>query len=327
VTIAGAYYGAARNPSFTIFNESNIPYNDNQEFYVFNKNTEAEAHLASVKWLGNNGGIAVDLKDMVNDYTYNLQFKIVLCDKSITPTEWTPYANICPITGFDSVKVTRTGKNILNDNDFENGYISENGGLVADASYKRTKYIAVDHGKSYTFSLYHNGTAQAKRVHGYDANKNWVSQIGIIVTGTTSAPTKKSISFTIAENIKYIRIGSIVPALDTNIQLEFGSIATDYGPYQGQTYNITFPSEAGTVYGGTLNVLTGELTVDRGITTLTDKTFGNKQSSILSAGGYIIISGFSNWISASKAVISDILQGTVFADRGADGTIAQVNSS
>lgn len=43
-----------------------------------------------------------------------------------------------------------------------------------------------------------------------------------------------------------------------------GSIsATDYEPYTCETLNISFPAEAGTVYGGTLDVLTGMLTVDR----------------------------------------------------------------
>jgi hypothetical protein len=39
--------------------------------------------------------------------------------------------------------------------------------------------------------------------------------------------------------------------------------ATAYEPYQGNTYSITFPTEAGTVYGGTLDVTSGKLTVDR----------------------------------------------------------------
>ena len=45
------------------------------------------------------------------------------------------------------------------------------------------------------------------------------------------------------------------------VQLEVGSTATAYEPYNGETYSITFPTEAGTVYGGTLDVTTGKLTV------------------------------------------------------------------
>ena len=45
--------------------------------------------------------------------------------------------------------------------------------------------------------------------------------------------------------------------------IAFESSGSDYEPYVGQTYSITFPSEAGTVYSGTLDVTSGVLTVDR----------------------------------------------------------------
>ena len=41
-----------------------------------------------------------------------------------------------------------------------------------------------------------------------------------------------------------------------------------FEPYYGTTYSVTFPSEAGTVYGGTLDVINGVLTVDRVMLTL-----------------------------------------------------------
>lgn len=45
-------------------------------------------------------------------------------------------------------------------------------------------------------------------------------------------------------------------------QLELGSAATAYEPYRGDIYTVAFGS-AGTVYGGTLDVTTGKLTVDK----------------------------------------------------------------
>ena len=75
-----------------------------------------------------------------------------------------------------------------------------------------------------------------------------------------------------------------------NIQLELSSTATDYEPYQGGTYDITFPTEAGTVYGGTLNVISGELTVDRYFKSFT--TLVGKQES---ADGYF-------WYSTTDAL-------------------------
>lgn len=52
-----------------------------------------------------------------------------------------------------------------------------------------------------------------------------------------------------------------------------------YEPYAGNIYDITFPTEAGTVYGGTLDVVNKKLTVDRAIVTVTEAgklTVGNE---------------------------------------------------
>ncbi|MBO4853948.1 MAG: hypothetical protein J5482_02230 [Oscillospiraceae bacterium] len=45
----------------------------------------------------------------------------------------------------------------------------------------------------------------------------------------------------------------------SDIQLELGSAATDYESYNGQEYTVDWLEEVGTVYGGTLNITTGEL--------------------------------------------------------------------
>ena len=47
-----------------------------------------------------------------------------------------------------------------------------------------------------------------------------------------------------------------------NLCLMVADTVSQFVPYKGQTYLITFPTEAGTVYGGTLNVLMGVLTVN-----------------------------------------------------------------
>ena len=43
-----------------------------------------------------------------------------------------------------------------------------------------------------------------------------------------------------------------------------------YEPYKGSTYSVNWETEAGTVYGGTLDVVSGKLTVDRGYSKLSD---------------------------------------------------------
>ena len=48
-----------------------------------------------------------------------------------------------------------------------------------------------------------------------------------------------------------------------NIMVELGLTATAYEPYHGNTYSVTFPAAAGTVYGGTPNVTKGTLAVTK----------------------------------------------------------------
>jgi hypothetical protein len=72
----------------------------------------------------------------------------------------------------------------------------------------------------------------------------------------------------------------------SDIQLELGSVASAYEPFTGSTvYPITFPSSAGTVYGGTLTVNkdgTGTLTVNRGY-----KNLGEQDWTVDSNNGFI----------------------------------------
>ena len=76
-----------------------------------------------------------------------------------------------------------------------------------------------------------------------------------------SHPTTK-----IVPNEGYVEIEQRNPSgtmsfADFQWQIEIGSSPTDYEPYQGRTINVNWEDEAGTVYGGKLDVLTGILTV------------------------------------------------------------------
>ena len=68
-------------------------------------------------------------------------------------------------------------------------------------------------------------------------------------------------------NIEPAQSGSGDPAPDNVRPITGWTGANVYvsptsNPADGQTYSVTFPTEAGTVYGGTLDVLSGTLTVD-----------------------------------------------------------------
>jgi hypothetical protein len=106
---------------------------------------------------------------------------------------------------------------------------------------------------------------------------------------TSYSDTGGGNTFVINDDCKYrvgIRFanGITVSNLTFKPQLEVGETATEYEPNNGATYPVTFPSEAGTVYGGTLTVNSdgsGTLTVDHGMRVFD----GSEQWALNGSGG------------------------------------------
>lgn len=170
-------------------------------------------------------------------------------------TTYTPYSNICPITGFEGLTVTRAGKNLLDDS--IKAVFGSRLLIGATSIYNNPTYL-----KAGTYSITVFGVNQT---FAYLMKSQYA--LKTIVNGTNHG------SFTV-DNDGYYRIdfygNDAISGNVTGVILVPGSTyATAYEPYTDQTYHITFPSEAGTVYGGELDVTTGVLTVDRVSQTLT----------------------------------------------------------
>ena len=185
----------------------------------------------------------------------------IMVETGSTATDFAPYANICPITGWDGVEVKDEGKNLYN-GESEAGTIAEDGTEGgSSANFSHTKLIRVEAG-AYTITETAN-TSHTLRVHAYDQYENWKQQL---LAKTVSGSVSEAV--TIPDGIYYIKLSFRNDT--TNIQVERGS-ATAYEAYAGQTYSISFPSSAGTVYGGTLTINrdgSGSLVVDRGLITI-----------------------------------------------------------
>ena len=170
-------------------------------------------------------------------------------------------SNVRPISGWDEVNVAVTGKNLLNRTTEENGYISASGVVTTDYVSVHSALIKVGQG-SYVFSgkVTSSSASGNKRIHGYDADGNWVRQLAYqaVASGASYA-----IPFTVTSDITYIKTSYY--RADTDCQVEVGSTATSYEPYQGTTYTTDLGR---TVYGGTLDVVSGVLTVTHGIVDL-----------------------------------------------------------
>ena len=158
--------------------------------------------------------------------------------------------NIRPISGRDAVSVTRCGKNLCNfGRDIELNGVPINmkqtldltgtftisftcTNLVTERPQAALLYTVVDGVSKYI------GYVEDTRVKTYTGH---ITEIGILNYGNAT--------------------GTI-----NTIQLELGSTATPYEPYTGSTTDIALPE---TVYGGTLDVETGVVMVEKKLRTLT----------------------------------------------------------
>lgn len=169
--------------------------------------------------------------------------------------------NVRAITGYTGVTVTRTGRNLIDDSKRVANSSLTAITLGQTAGYG-TPTIFVKAG-TYTFSVvFKDGARGAGYVKVGSASPVRIWQIG----GTNGIFTIESDSlcslYVYNGDTPFDSINAVV-----NAQVELGTTATEYEAPQIATYPVTFPTAAGTVYGGTLNVYddgSGTLTVDRG---------------------------------------------------------------
>lgn len=168
-------------------------------------------------------------------------------------------SNPRPISGWDSVKVSATGKNFidLSLTNLEQGGINGNTGALETASNR------VRNANYYPFpfdTLYDKGTiitipsGYRLAMRFYDKNGTYISGTGSPIGFITELQ-----SYFYGKGVAYVKFlfartdnANITPS-DISVltyQLEIGSIGTTYEPYNGQTVTIPLPH---TVYGGELS--------------------------------------------------------------------------
>ena len=168
---------------------------------------------------------------------------LVQIELGSTATTILPYSNICPTTGWTGANVTRMGKNLLNPSILRDGsswnYFSLK--LKPNTTYTISANFASNSGLAF----------YASSDEAYGANTRVYSGHPVMQTTGNGGYLYFQQRRTSGEDsfANYIA------------QVEEGSSATTLEPYVGTTIPITFPSEAGTVYGGTLDVTNGVLTV------------------------------------------------------------------
>lgn len=173
-------------------------------------------------------------------------------------------------------------KNLLNPaTNIEGYWIGATGKMTAQEGDWYTDLIPVEPGDRIYVSGYHNQTTNGnKRLHGYNANGDWVMQLNFASVPANAYPPAAKYSFnaTISDSrVCYMRFSYRMA--DTNVMIEKDQ-ETQYEPY-GERYEFTAYTNPVTVtktanssaiysfsipslYAGTADILTGNVTTTWG---------------------------------------------------------------
>lgn len=180
--------------------------------------------------------------------------------------------NVREIFGWTKCNIANSSKNIF---DIDNAiwihrkYIKADGTISTNNNYKYcANFTPIIGGRKITVS----GTRESSAaVFGvplafYDDQKEFLSRITTFPTTSTSAGYVQ-VTVDVPEDAAYFRLNMYdvsVPVSD--FQIEYGDTATEYQPFASSM--ISWEDEAGTVYGGTLDVVSGKLSVEYASLTL-----------------------------------------------------------
>lgn len=160
--------------------------------------------------------------------------------------------NVRPIYGWSEINAQfHTGKNLFDKNNVEIGKnIGTDGSITDSAAARLTDYIPI--GGQCVFWAEKYGTARL-RLGLYDVNKGWLRRITSDYDGDLDVATVND------PQVAYVRACLFTSSdyIDTAM-LELGTTRTTFEPYQGATATVDL---GGTRYGGTVDLVSGTMTV------------------------------------------------------------------
>ena len=195
------------------------------------------------------------------DVDRTITFKLQL-EKSASATDWSPYWNICPISGHSSATVTRTGKNLFDKEHANvlNAYFnSSSATTITEFANARIVYLPCFENTVYTVQKVSDNIFSVGFTKSLPQIGTQVYSIGIYTTASVATVTSPSGAKYICVYVRNNSSSYTEEQIYNSLQIELGSIASSYEAYQGQQVTIPFGQ---TVYGGTLDVVGRTLTVD-----------------------------------------------------------------
>jgi len=251
-------------------------------------------------WASGNIHVSMGTDVEVPAGTYSCEYAILSGDGTISnkvskpmvrlatdsDPSYAPPSNICPITGYDEANVYHTGVNLFGGELLRDGVL--NG--VSDASDNPTNRY-VEYKASYTYiqpftkildgkfkeNTRYTFILKVYKSSGVGTNMRVVYTDGTAtsINGATGGGVT-TIVFVSASNKTIDYLGKQNSSGTTRLYYDESGIfegvltAGDFVAFKGNTYTETFDN---TVYGGTLNLLTGVLTLTHGIADLYNRTW------------------------------------------------------
>ena len=314
--------------------------------YFFNPNTTAGASAkaacydSSKYFIGTSTGIftsgPITFTTPENCYYMRFSYRTSSYDIQLeaggSATSYEPYSNICPITGHTDVELFRTGFNVCDCN-FVSGSINPGtGNNQSDSDKLRTTFQAIIPSEKYYCK-----SSAAVYAFFYDKDKTYLGYHGSTIRNSAFIPQNLSNakagggSFSKARYVRF-RYDSSTYTVGA-FCLSFygdGTRTGDSDISHIDTYDVSIPSSAGTVYGCTFKVYkdgAGTLTVDSkefildGDETLTR---GVGTPSVV-AFGYTL-GTYGTYING-KVICDQLVQGVVNSTNAEYGRINVINSN
>lgn len=237
-----------------------------------------------------------------------------------TDTSFAPYENICPITGHSSVSVTRTGKNLYwLKTGTKRGLTltaNDNGTYTLTGTFNGTSSNIIGSSDVITLKagtyILNSGVASTyygTQIYNSDTSFTLAKSYGTDDTFTLSSDT--NVIFRV-----YIAYNASMGSADVTFRpmLRLSGTTSDFEPYQSHTVTVDLN---GTRYGGTLNVTTGVLTVDRAYKTVGEMTwtYNSSNGTFLTTSADGKKAGYLTMISdryiPTNAALANMANGTI----------------
>ena len=200
-------------------------------------------------------------------------------EEGSTATSYEPYANVCPISGTDELTLTRTGKNLFDEanatlsNLSLSNHVFTNTNTDTRANLQFQAVLLDDNLQTIQSLFSQSVTATGAFSRTITITNSGYSKLMIKHNGSTRdlriiVPfTYPKETVTISANFLGVDVSTVGGLSFENLQIEIGSTATDFEPYNAETYTFDLGQE---IMGGSADCVGGIGESERVLDTIVD---------------------------------------------------------